>query len=410
MFRRVLHLLATTLFSVAVATGAAAQDEAPGEGRKEYQIQIDLADVLAKARQAVRDRDFQRAVGLYGFILRFAPDLKIAKVELSLALAALGERERAARQLRNIDTEGLAPEVIDLIGRILGPDRLSYFLVPEFFLDSNLTGQTKDKIILIEGLPFTLSDEARGQAGYGYGLTTGASYRLIDRDPHTTLTGGVTIRDFEGGRHDEQNFFGALSFRFDFGRFGLIPTLSGVYRYKDWQPLEAEFGAGLAVPMDLRPVRNTLGVRYRKIKDETDLDGRLDRKEYEAYDIVSFGFAGVGFQLDARYIRENWLETDTQDNYRLVGGLDMTFAKVPWIVPTVGGSFTYRDFKNLAAFFNVERLDREYEGHIELLFRDWDLFGSHPFIRYEYTNQSSNIALFDFDRHEVSVGVRVITF
>ena len=188
MFRRVLHLLATTLFCVAVATGAAAQGEAPGEGREKFQIRIDLADVLAKARQAVRAHDFQRAVGLYGFILRFAPDLKVAKVELSLALAALGERERAARQLRNIDTEGLAPEVIDLIGRILGPDRLSYFLVPEFFLDSNLTGQTKDKIILINGLPFTLSDEARGQAGYGYGLTTGASYRLIDRDPHTTLT------------------------------------------------------------------------------------------------------------------------------------------------------------------------------------------------------------------------------
>jgi len=92
MFRCVLHLLATTLFSVAVATGAAAQDEAPGEGHKEYQIRIDLADVLAKARQAVRDHDFQRAVGLYGFILRFAPDLKVAKVELSLALAALGER------------------------------------------------------------------------------------------------------------------------------------------------------------------------------------------------------------------------------------------------------------------------------------------------------------------------------
>ena len=104
------------------------------------------------------------------------------------------------------------------------------------------------------------------------------------------------------------------------------------------------------------------------------------------------------------------METDTQDNWQLESGLDMTFAKVPWIVPTVGGSFTYRDFKNPAAFFNVERRDREYEGHIELLFSEWKLFNSRPFIRYEYTKSTSNIALFEFDRHEVSFGVRVITF
>ena len=429
MFHCVLRLLATTLFCVAVATAAAAaqeeapaaqdeapaaQDEAPGEGRKH--IRIDLVDVLAQARQAVRAGDFLRAVGLYQFILRFAPDLKVAQVELSFVLARLGERERAARLLRDIDTEGLAPEVLDLIGRIVGPDRLTFFLVPQFFADSNLTGQTKDEIIFIKGRPFRLSEEARGQPGFGYGLTGGASYRLIDRDPRTTLTTGVTIRDFEQRRFDQQILFGALSARFGFGRFGLIPSVSGVYRYRDWVPREAEFGAGLAVPMDLRPVRNTLGVRYRKIDGEHDNAGRLDRKVYEVYDIVSFGFAGVGFRLDARHIREDWLKTNSQDNYRLVGGLDMTFVnvpEVPWlprIVPTVGGSFTYRDFKNPAAFFNVERLDRVYEGHIELLFRDWKVFGARPFIRYGYTMSTSNVVLFDFDRHEVSFGVRVITF
>ncbi len=104
------------------------------------------------------------------------------------------------------------------------------------------------------------------------------------------------------------------------------------------------------------------------------------------------------------------METDTQDNYRLIGGLDMTFAEVPWIVPTVGGSYTFRDFRNPAAFFNIVRRDRAYEGHIELLFRDWELFGARPFVRYEYTKQSSNIALFDYDQHEVSVGLRAITF
>ncbi len=88
----------------------------------------------------------------------------------------------------------------------------------------------------------------------------------------------------------------------------------------------------------------------------------------------------------------------------------MTFAEVPWIVPTVGGSYTLRDFKNPAAFFNVERLDREYEGHVDLLSSDWKLIGSRPFIRYQFTRSTSNIALFESERHEVSAGVRVIAF
>ncbi len=420
-----MRLLVTVVICVAVAAGAAAQDEppaaqdeppavapdeAPAGERQPRRIQIDLKQVLAQARQAVRAGDLQRAIGLYQFVLRFAPNLKVARVELSFALARLGERERAARLLRDLDTEGFAPEVLDLIGRIVRPDRLSFFLVPEFFLDSNLTRQSQDEIIFIGGLPFRLSEEARARPGYGYGVTVGANYRLIDRNPRTTLTTGVTIRDFERGKDDQQNFFSALSFRINRGRFGLISSVSGAYRYRNWEPREAEFGAGLAVPMDLRPVRNTLGVRYRKIADEIDLNGRLDRKVYEVYDIVSFGFAGIGFRLDQRHVRADWLETDTQDNWQLESGLDMTFAKVPWIVPTVGGSFTYRDFKNPAAFFNVERRDREYEGHIELLFSEWKLFDSRPFIRYEYTKSTSNIALFEFDRHEVSFGVRVITF
>lgn len=61
-------------------------------------------------------------------------------------------------------------------------------------------------------------------------------------------------------------------------------------------------------------------------------------------------------------------------------------------------------------FLAVERLDHEYEGHLELLLRDWDLFGSNPFIRYDYTRSESNIGLFDYDRHEISVGVRAITW
>ena len=100
-------------------------------------------------RQAMREQDYGRAVGLYQVVLRFLPDSRVARVELSFALAALGEQERAARLLRDLDTEGLDPEVIDVIGRIVGPDRLTFFFVPELFLDTNVGGQTKADSVVI---------------------------------------------------------------------------------------------------------------------------------------------------------------------------------------------------------------------------------------------------------------------
>ncbi len=305
----------------------------------------------------------------------------------------------------------------DLIGtnRIVGPDRLNFFFVPELFVETNVTGQTKDEVIFIDlGMgpePFRLSDEARGQRGYGYGLTFGASYRLLDQDPRTTLTGGVTMRDFEASKDDEQIVFSSLSMRFDLGhRFALTPSISALYRYDDWQPREAEAGAGFAAAMALGPVRNTLGGRYRYINGQRDGGSSLDRDQYEIYDTFSFGFGGFAFRFDERYTYEDWDHTDSQDQWEVESGIDMTLVEVPWAVPTIGGSFTYRDFKNPAPFFNIERLDREWEGHIEFVFRDCEVFGSPVFFRYQYTDQSSNIELFDFDRHEVSVGIRAIVF
>ncbi len=404
-------LAMVALAATMLAGGALAQQAEPGAPPTD-RIQIDLSLILGEAREAFRAGDLTRAIELYQVILRFAPDSPVARVEMSLALAALGEREQAARLLRDLDTEGLNPEIIDIVNRLVGPDRLNFFFVPEAFLDSNVTGQTKDEIVFIGGLPFRLSEEARGNHGYGYGLTFGASYRILDESPRTTVTGGITLRDFEGAPDDEQILFSSLSTQLPLGdRFALTPSLSAVYRYDNWRPREVEFGVGLAATAAIGPVRNTLGGRYRLINGQSDDAGsRFDRDEYEVFDTVSFGFNGLAFRIEERFTYEDWETLPDQTNIEIDSGLDITFANVPWAIPTIGASYTFRDFRSPMPPFNIERLDREVEGHIELLLRDIDVFGSNPFIRYQYTDQSSNIALFDFDEHQVSIGIRAIVF
>lgn len=372
-------------------------------------IQIDLGQVLDQARIEFRQGNLEESIALYQLVLRFAPEHRAARIELSFALAALGERERAARLLRDLDTEGLDPDVIAAIGQIVGPDRFSLFLIPEIFLDTNVNGQTKSQTVDTIFGPLTVTD-GRGREGFGYGLTFGGVYRLSDASPAATLTAGARIRDFEQTRDDEASLFSSVSFGFDLGRIDLLPTMSGAYRFRDGDRYEAELGLGLAAAMDLRPIRNTLGARMRHVNGEGKFDGIRDRDAYEIYDFVSVGWTSLALRVEGRYFREDWSVSERQDNDGYVASLDTIFVKTPWVTPTVGGSFTYRDFENIEPLFRTERLDREYEGHIELLFRDWDLFGSNPFIRYEYTDVSSNIGLFDHDRHEFSIGVRAITW
>ena len=374
---------------------------------QDRRVQIDLAQVLERARTAFREGNLEEAIGLYRVIVRFDPDNRIARIEMSFVLAALGDRERAARLLQDLDTDGLDPDVIAAIGQIVGPERLSFFVIPEIFVDTNINGQTKEATVDTVFGPVVLENNARGRDGFGYGVTTGAVLRFTGLVP-STLTAGVRLLDFEQTQDDETRFFSSLSFGIDLGDIDLLPSVSGAYRFRAGDRYEAEISTGIAAAMDLRPVRNTLGARAARVFGQGDFEDSRDREVYELYDTVSVGFSDMAVQLEGRIFREDWKRTDIQDNDGFIIGLDTVFTDVPWVQPTLGGSFTYRDFENVFPIFGVARLDREYEGHIELLFREIDVFGSNPFIRYEYTDISSNIELFDFDRHEISVGVRVM--
>lgn len=55
--------------------------------------------------------------------------------------------------------------------------------------------------------------------------------------------------------------------------------------------------------------------------------------------------------------------------------------------------------------FGKERDDREYRVRISGYKRDWTLFGFSPAVSYVYTRYVSNIELFDYDRHQLQLGM-----
>jgi len=407
-------LAQTTPPAAAPDTPPAAGDGQPpaGEERAPRHIQIDLNSVLEQARKAAREGRLEEAARLYQLVLRFVPEARAVRIELSFVLAAMGQRNAASRLLRDVNREGLDPEVIATIDRIVGPGALTFFVIPEVILDSNINGQTKKDFIVIGNTVLALSEDAQGREAYGLGLTAGTAWRFHDEAPRSTLTLGARVRDLQGSQDDESTVFSSLSFGFDTGqRSTLIPSLSGVYRWKAHDAYEMEGSFGLSEAFDLGPVRTTVAGRYRRVYGVGDQKDRLDRKRYEASTSFGYGVPALGVRFDGRVFREDWRVTETEDNEGFRTGLDLIFAKVPVILPTLGGAFTLTDYENPANFFNVRRLDREYEGRLDLTLRDFDPFGTGPLtLRYTYTHSTSNIPLFDYDKHQFTIVVRPFTF
>ena len=396
------------------AQDPAAPDDAPPGERQPRRIQIDLAQVLAQARAAARDGKLREAVRLYQLILRFMPNSRVARIELSFALTRLGERDRAARLLRDVDKDGLPPELIATIDRIVGPDRLNFFLIPEIIIDSNINGQTKKSAIPVGGVCcLTLQEDAKGRAAYGYGVTLGATYRLLDAAPRTSLTLGTRVQDVNARQDDKIDLFGSLSFAFQGGqKFVFTPSLSGAYRTRADAEYEREHAGGLSIGFPIGPVRAGLSGRYRMVEGIGDFKNRRDRRRSEVNGSFRYGFSSIGLRLDGGLFREDWDQMETQDNDGYKTGLDITFVDMlSWAMPTIGGSFTRTDYENEAAFFGVRRHDRDYEGHIDLELRDFKLFGrATPTLTYRYRHETSTIPLVEYDKHEFSVGFKAITF
>lgn len=422
MMKLFLGAIATAGLWLAVTAAAPAQDEAPAaapnqpaaEAQNEgspKRIQLDLKAILGQARAAVAAGNIEEAVKLYQIILRFMPDNRVVRIELSFALTALGERDRAARLLRDVDREGLDPDVIATIDRIIGPGRLNFFVIPSIIIDDNINGQTKKDRILVEGVCcLDLGEDAKGREAYGYGMTLGVAYRLRKAAPRTTVTAGVRWRDLNGRQDDTANLFGSLSLAFDPGpRTTLVPSLSGTYRTKVGDPYEWEYAGGAAFGFDVGPVRTTLTGRYTVVDGLGDFKELRDRTRTETGVSLGYGLSRLGLRFDGRLFREDWTK-DTQDNEGFKAGMDLIFVGAPWLTPTIGGSATRTDFENPDLLFKLRRMDRDYEGHIEFAFGDLDIFGFDPVIRYTFRHNTSNIGLFDFNEHEVTLGFKAITF
>lgn len=373
-------------------------------GRKDASLhQAQLEGLILRSQGRNRE-----AIDVFRFILSREPNFTPARIELSRALAEIGDSDAALHQVQAIELGSDDPEVrrqARAFGENVKSQRPHGFSGYVSFLPStNMNRGSGQRVFTVGGLEFVIDDDSRGKSGVGVG--TGAqAYRAFYLDAATRLTwaGAVDLKKYSGGPdYDELAVSTNLSLARRFGRveFQVGPTVD--YRLLAWEPYAFRYGIALGVTVDL-------AAHTRFYSGGTFL--KQDFQTYSYLDGWTFiGYAGVRHALSpslAVSLTGTYKAERTQrayldhDDTRLLAQVDREWTG--GLITSVAAGIGYHDYDGDFPGTTIARRDDVWSAGLTLTNRNWSYAGFAPQLKYEYTRQKSNISFYDYDSHDVDV-------
>lgn len=355
-------------------------------------------------RRQGRNRE---AVEVFRFILSREPNFTPARIELSSALAELGDSDAALHQLQVIELGSDDPE-IRRQARSFGEsvkDRRAYGFSGYVTVlpSTNLNRGSGHTVVKVGDMDFEIDEEGRKQSGVGFGVG-GNAYRSFYLDGQTRLTwaGAVDLKEYSGKEFDELALSTNISLARRFGRLELQagPTID--YRLLAWEPHALRYGVSLGGSFDLRP-RTRLYSGGTWLRQDFQSQHHRDGWTFLGYAGVRHAFspslaASLTGKLGVERTQRDYLDHDdfeitAQFDREWSGGLITSFA-------VAAGAHEYLgDFPGLG----LARRDKVWSAGTTLMSRTLSFNGFAPQLQYEYTRQYSNVSFYDYDSHDINV-------
>lgn len=374
-------------------------------GRKDAPLHLAQLEGLILRRQG-RDRE---AIEVFRFILSREPNFTPARIELSRALANLGETDASLHQLQVIELGSDDPEVrrqARAYGETVKSRRPYGFSGYVSLLPStNLNRGSGQRTFKIGGMEFVIDDDSRGKSGWGVG-TGGNAYRTFYLDQTTRLTtsGAIDIKKYGGGTdYDELSASTNLSLARRFGRLEIQAGPTMDYRLLAWEPYSFRYGAAVGVSYDL-------AARTRLYSGGTFLKQDFLSADYRDGSIF-LGYAGIRHALSpslsvgltGNFIAERTKRADLDHNdFRLIAQVDKEWRG--GFITSLALSAGTHDYRGeFVPGYGSARHDDVWSAGVTALNRNWSFQGFAPRFSYEYTRQKSNVSFYDYDSHDVDV-------
>jgi tetratricopeptide (TPR) repeat protein len=351
---------------------------------------------------------FADAALAYRAILDEQPNATRVRLELAQVLVAMGDEGRARQQLRQAQAAGLPPEVAQVVDRFAAALRsnrrfggnFEFALAP----DSNINRATDAKQLDTVIAPLNLSDDAREQSGLGAHLS-GQAYARLDLTPRLKLVPRVSGDGtfYRRGQFNDLSGSALLGFEWQSGRDRLMPSVGITWRY---------YGGEAYARTRTADMRWTHRLGARAQSDVGFSYGRAHylRNPYQDGDLFSLSVgieraltARTGVGITVSGLRQTAVDpgyATASGGVTLLGWRDMGRT-------TIFANVTARRLESDARLFPF--IDRRKEwylrGGVGATFRQIEVAGFSPVVRFAYERNISTVGIYDYRRATVDVGI-----
>jgi tetratricopeptide (TPR) repeat protein len=351
---------------------------------------------------AIENQNYATAISQFQRILIDHPNITRARLELARAYFLSGDDDGAQFQFERVLASdlpvGVSANVQFFLAQIRSRRSWTFGFGFSLLPDSNVNQATSSQTVMIAGLPFTLSSDARQTSGVGFLWQLYGEKRWnIDDQWRIALSGNLLRKDYSKKQFNDTTVYSRIGPRYLFegGDVGVGLSLSkrllGDMPYNDAQGLfidtnrqlgehwlaqaslesqQFQFDTGKGSPGTL--TSSFLKVRYL-LSPVSLVEGGIDL----SYDNTISQFAlhqttgiSAGFRSEAPY--------------GLGYGISLRSARTHYPV--------------FQSFFNQYRDDELSSLSIDLTKRDWQFYGFAPVISVTKIKNNSGISLYNFER------------
>lgn len=357
----------------------------------------------------VQEGDYESAIARYRDILAGNPDLVRVRLDLARALFLAGDDESATYHFRQVLAGDLPDAVRQNVYRYLGAIRLrkryDVNVVLAIAPDTNVNAGSENDEVTLFGLPFKLSEDAQRQSGLGLLMSVGGEYRLpLTANTRLRANANLYRSEYSGSDFDDMIVRSAAGPQAVFADWDA--SLLGVFT-KRWfgnEPYSQGFGPRIEASyafLERWRLEGTAEYLWLDYNDRPFLNGSFASVNlYPTYYVSTSSHV----RAIAGLIREK-TEFDGYANkgYRVGLGYHQEFGA--GITAYVQPELLRFDYDGENPLFGTKRRDRMIRTQLSLYKRDWTIFGFSPMFTYFLTDNDSNQAIYEYQRHQFQIGL-----
>lgn len=375
-------------------------------GRPDAALIVAYSEALIRLHQ----NDPEGAAAIYREILRVAPEHEAARRDLTLVLARTGQTEaamfHAERLTAQTSNEQLRAELEAFIasGRI-GPPKGTIFRF-SVSPSSNAVRGTRKETFLVGDYLFQIDDLSRegSDIGINIGATAWKRWQLSE-DLSATLIGSLDALTYARGLPSQQQ----ASLRLNFAKRITESTIVSLSPLANVQLLDGSIKRsrlGLSVAAETRldgrrEITGSMNAWQQRYPDESFRNGSLISASVGYRQIISSrDVVGLSLSLGQEITRRAHLDNRSA----IFGGA--------WERQWKNGFFTNTqivigqdDYQGIFPSTQVKRRDTLLRAGISFRHNDFTFAGFAPEVGYLFTRSLSNISLFDYRAHDLTVGL-----